>query len=416
MKKILLAIILMSGISVYAQTGIYIPSAKPVRNMKLALQNPETFCLLIQYDGNDTTFSLGDLDLLDSAFAIAFDYNNPKLYAMVIEGYGDTNERITQARVDKAYNYFAHRCHAPFPIRYATNQIHCSCMGDTTELLRYEVPVDRRSYDCRNLPDSRKVLNKTINLSNCILITFKNNPDECIGMSRGCYIPGQDTTIHGYYASVYMKKGALRSVTNTKDTCPSALFSIEEHLDYKEVIERYFLVPHKKQVILQVGYIVLHSNLSRHYGECSQELTDSIFVRFPVTQEQWDNKLRIFGKKYSEKGVEYKSLSSKKVAGKISINMQAGINVTQLDTIFLGKRIQPEELSDYFYEVKTDMEEGSFTVGKKHYKAYRLDKHGNYEIRKALRPLLRIVEYQDEEIEPDDAPSKDGKNADEEIE
>ena len=398
---LLLALLAVSH-TVDAQTGIYIPSAKPIKNMKAAMIHPETFCLLLQYSGSDSTYSINDLDILDSVYNIAFDRDNPRLYQMIIEGYGGENEALTRSRVDVLYRYFAYRCHAPFPIRYAANPIHCSCKGDTVELLRYEVPVERHVYNTAELPSSRTTFNQSIKLSNCVLITFKTNPDECIGLSRGCVVPSQDSTIRGYYASVFMKKGALYSVSNTKDSCPENVeFRIEEHLDWKEVVEHYFLVPHKKQIIVQVGYIVLHSNIHRDYGECTQELPDSIFVRFPVTSEQWENKVRIFGKKYSEKGVAFKSLTTKKVPSKISINIQTGINVTQLDTLFLGKRIQPEELKDYFYEVDTDMEEGSFQADGKYWKAYRLDKHGDYEIKKSLRQLMRIVEDTPEEIEED---------------
>ncbi|MBQ2508675.1 MAG: hypothetical protein II532_02765 [Bacteroidales bacterium] len=398
---LLLALLAVSH-TVDAQTGIYIPSAKPIKNMKAAMIHPETFCLLLQYSGSDSTYSINDLDILDSVYNIAFDRDNPRLYQMIIEGYGGENEALTRSRVDVLYRYFAYRCHAPFPIRYAANPIHCSCKGDTVELLRYEVPVERHVYNTAELPSSRTTFNQSIKLSNCVLITFKTNPDECIGLSRGCFVPSQDSTIRGYYASVFMKKGALYSVSNTKDSCPENVeFRIEEHLDWKEVLEHYFLVPHKKQIIVQVGYIVLHSNIHRDYGECTQELPDSIFVRFPVTNEQWENKVRIFGKKYSEKGVAFKSLTTKKVPSKISINIQTGINVTQLDTLFLGKRIQPEELKDYFYEVDTDMEEGSFQADGKYWKAYRLDKHGDYEIKKSLRQLMRIVEDTPEEIEED---------------
>ncbi len=398
---LLLALLAVSH-TVDAQTGIYIPSAKPIKNMKAAMIHPETFCLLLQYSGSDSTYSINDLDILDSVYNIAFDRDNPRLYQMIIEGYGGDNEALTRSRVDVLYRYFAYRCHAPFPIRYAANPIHCSCKGDTVELLRYEVPVERHVYNTAELPSSRTTFNQSIKLSNCVLITFKTNPDECIGLSRGCFVPSQDSTIRGYYASVFMKKGALYSVSNTKDSCPENVeFRIEEHLDWKEVLEHYFLVPHKKQIIVQVGYIVLHSNIHRDYGECTQELPDSIFVRFPVTNEQWENKVRIFGKKYSEKGVAFKSLTTKKVPSKISINIQTGINVTQLDTLFLGKRIQPEELKDYFFEVDTDMEEGSFQADGKYWKAYRLDKHGDYEIKKSLRQLMRIVEDTPEEIEED---------------
>ena len=396
---LLFALWVLSAAPGAAQTGIYIPSAKPIKNMQKAMQNPEHFCLLITYSGSSPNYGVETLDWLDSAYRVAFDRHNPMLYSITIEGYSNS-EALSNERVDHIYEYFAGRSYAPFPIRYADNPISCTCHGDTVEVVRYEVPVDRKGYNIADLPDSRKTFNGNIQLSNCVLISFRNNPDECLGAARGCMVPSMDTTIRGYYASVFMKRGALYSVQGTKDTCPSKVqFSIEEHLDYKPIVEQYFLVPHRKQIILQVGYVVLHSSINRTYGECDHPLPDSIYVRFPVTQEQLDNKLRIFGKKYSEKGVEYKALTTKKIPSKVSLNIQAAVNVMQLDTIFLGKRIQPNELSDYFYECKTDLEEGSFTYDGKHYKAYRLDKHGNYEMKKPLRLLMRIVEEEVDEID-----------------
>lgn len=398
-----------------AQTGIYIPSAKPIKNMQKAMVHPDQFCLLINYSGNSATYGINDLDWLDSVYRVAFaDRSNPKLYAITIEGYSNS-ESLSEERVDLIYNYFAGRCYAPFPIRYALNPIHCHCHGDTVETVRYEVPVTRKAYNVRDLPESRLTFNKSMKLNNCVLITLKNDPDACLGAARGCMVPSVDTTVRGYYASVFMKKGALYNVQETKDSCPSDVrFSIEEHLEYKPIVEEYFLVPHRKQYIVQVGYIVLHSSINRTYGECKETLPDSIYVRFPVTQEQLDNKIRIFGKKYSEKGMEYKALTTKKMPSKVSLSVQAAVNVMQLDTIFLGKRIQPNELSDYFFECKTDKEDGSFAAEGKHWKAYRLDKHGNYEIKKPLRALMRIVEDEVEEIE--DQESDKRYKDDEEIE
>ncbi len=410
-----LAFIFGSSTAAFAQTGIYIPSAKPIKNMQKAMEHPDKFCLLIKYSGNASAYSISDLDWLDSVYRVAFaDRTNPKLYSITIEGYS-SNETLSEQRVDLIYNYFAGRCYAPFPIRYAPNPIHCRCHGDTVETVRYEVPVTRKAYNVRDLPESRLTFNKTMKLDNCVLITLQNDPDACLGAARGCVVPSADTTVRGYYASVFMKKGSLYNVQETKDTCPSDVrFSIEEHLDYKPIVEEYFLVPHRKQYIVQVGYVVLHSSINRKYGECSQMLPDSIYVRFPVTQEQLDNKIRIFGKKYSEKGMEYKALTTKKMPSKVSLSVQAAVNVMQLDTIFLGKRIQPNELSDYFFECKTDMEDGSFAADGKQWKAYRLDRHGNYEIKKPLRALMRIVEDEVDEIE--DQESDKRYQDDEEIE
>lgn len=418
-KSFLLTLAVAAGLTIpgraSAQTGIYIPSAKPIKNMQKAMVHPDKFCLLISYNGNSSTYSINDLDWLDSVYRVAFaDRSNPKLYAITIEGYSNS-ESLSEERVDNIYNYFAGRCYAPFPIRYALNPIHCNCHGDTVETVRFEVPVSRKAYNVKDLPESRLTFNKSIKLDNCVLITLQNDPDACLGAARGCQVPSMDTTIRGYYASVFMKRGALYSVLETKDSCPSDVrFSIEEHLDYKPIVEEYFLVPHRKQYIVQVGYVVLHSSINRKYGECSEMLPDSIYVRFPVTQEQLDNKIRIFGKKYSEKGMEYKALTTKKMPSKVSLSVQAAVNAMQLDTIFLGKRIQPNELSDYFFECKTDMEDGSFAAEGKHWKAYRLDRHGNYEIKKPLRALMRIVEDEVDEIDEQENDSR--YKDDEEIE
>ena len=98
--------------------------------------------------------------------------------------------------------------------------------------------------------------------------------------------------------------------------------------------------------------------------------------------------------------MEYRSLPTKKLPSKVSLSVQANINPTQIDTIFLGKRINVEEVDDYFYRVKTDAEEGTITVGNKFYKAYRIDKEGNYELKKPLRALFRMEnDAEEEEIE-----------------
>lgn len=403
-KTISILLFILVLFSASGQTGIYLPSvpskkqaASSRKEPPLQAEKPSVFSLLVQFSDDEDTYRTADLDIFDSAYSLAFSRTNPNIYSMTIEGYGDSNEALTQARVQNVFNYFAMRSHAQFPIRYAINPIHSNCHGDTTETIRFEVPVDRKYYDCNQLPESRKLLNENVHLENCVLVTFKNDPDACLGASRGCYVPAEDSTIRGYYASVFMPKGSLYSVEQTMDTCPHAEFGIEEHLDPREIVEHYFLVPHPKQLIVQVGYVVLHSNMIRQYGECEQMLPDSIFVRFPVTQEMIDNNIRIFGKKYSEKGVVFKSLTTKKIKGKATLSVQCHINATQLDTIFLAKRIQPNEMKDYFYEVDTDIEEGVFTVDGRHYKAFSLDRHGDYIYKKSFRSLLRITEDNSQE-------------------
>ena len=403
--KRLVVIVLLAIATVPAlcqRTGLYVPSDKPVKNMHKALTNPDVFFLLVDFGKNDTTIKVSDLDWLDSAYNIAFSRSNPKLYTMKVEAYGSDNESVSNKRVEAVVRYFAMRSHSLFPVRYATNPIICSCNGDTVETLRFEVPLEVATYNCSQLPPSRTVLNKSIQLDGTVLVTFRNNPDECIGAARGCYLPEKDSLVHGYYTSLLLKRGSVRAVENTKDTCPSGFeVAIDDNLDSKAIVERYFLIPHRKQILVMAGYTVLHSNFAREVGECSQPLPDSIMVRFPLTQEQYDSKIRIFAKVPTSRGLEYKALPTRKVPSKTGgITIEAPINASQFDTIFIGKKITDKELSKYFFEVSTDTEAGSFTIGKKHYKAYRLGRRGEYDIKKPLRDMLRIVPEQEEEIDP----------------
>lgn len=403
MKKILLALAAFLILNLQfsfslAQSGLYIPSSKPVKNMQKALTNPEAFYLLLTYRGNSTSYSVDDLDLLDSAYRIAFGIDNPKLYTMEVESYGNADEAMGQSRVDAVMNYFSSRSHALFPIRVAKNPIHCSCHGDSLEIVRFDVPTATAVYNFSELPEARQKLNKSISLQNSVLVTFRNDPDECLGAARGCFMPASDSIVRGYYASLYLARGAVYSVEGTKDTCPSDLsIKVEDHLDYKTVVERYQLIPHHKHLLVQAGYIVITSNYGRGIDECELEQKDSIFVRIPATQEQLAAKLKFFAKTKSSRGVEYKALPTRKLPGKGELVLQAPISVDQFDTIYLGKRISEKELKNYFFEVDSPTEAASFRVGKRFYVAYQVGKHGEYELRKDLRNLFRIIPEQEEE-------------------
>ena len=417
MKKLLIFLIICSALATQAiaQSYIYTPPVKKQKNtpgkpktQEPTIPYPEQFCLLVDFAAGSENYDLETLDLLDSVYRLAFDKENPRMYAVAIEGFGgDNDDTLTFNRVNNVYDYFFQRAKSPFIARITKNKIKNSCSGEGEELIRYEVPIDRKYYKMSELPQSRHTFNNTP-LEGKVLMTFKHNPEACIGGFTNCCVPSRDSLVRGYYSSVMITKGALLRIDNTRDKCPDSIdFAIEEHLNYKEVLERYCLIPHKKQLLIQVGYVVLKSNYKRDTGECVNEMPDSIFVRFPITQEQWQNKIRIFGKKYSEKGIEYKSLTTKKLASKTSVAVQAGINVTQLDTIFLGKRIQPDEIDDYFYQIKTNVEEGSFLYKGKYYKAFKVNKNGDYEMKEPLKELFRI---ELEEEDPLDNPTDGKKN------
>ena len=391
-----------------AQTsGLHIPTDKPIkpRDLAKAWTNPELFCLLLHFDNGDSTYREADLDLLDSAYSIAFDRNNPRLYTMSIEAFGNANnQQLMQARVESVYRYFTMRGHETMPVRFAYNPIHCSCHGDTMELIRFEVPTNKQVYDCDSLPPSRLAFNKDISLQGTILVTFHHDPIECIGGENGCFLPAQDSNIRAYYTQLILKKGSIYAVYNTKDECPPPVeLSIEEHLDYRQVVDRYFLVPHRRQIILPIGYVVLHSSFNRKPEEC-RYLADSIYIRFPVTEEQIEAGLRIFAKKYTAKGSEFKSVPTKKIKGGPVLMIQGALNPTQFDTIFLAKRIEVDEISKYLYPADSPTEQGAVTIivkdEERYYKPFRVDGKGQYDFKKNFRAMLRIVEAEEDDLAP----------------
>ena len=397
--KWLIVLLLIVCNSVAAQSGLYIPGNKPAKNIQRALKNPERFCLLLSYNNNSTEFDTADLDLLDSAYRIAFSRTNPRYYTMTIEAYGPSDESVSEARNEGVYRYFAMRSHSTFPVRYALNRIHCSCHGDTTELLRYEVPTEKYTYVTADLPDARRTLNGNIDLDNTVLVTFVDNPDECLGAARGCAIPAEDSNVYGYYASLFIARGAIHLVEDTKDTCPNNVeIRIDDHLDYRSVVEQYKLVPHRKQIIAQAGYIVLNISGIDAPDSCSEPLKDSIFIRIPATKEQIDAKLKFYAKVKTARGMEYKALPTRKLPSKTQLVLQAPINIGQFDTIYLGKRLNEKELKKYFYRVDGPTEAAAFRVLGKYWVAYSVDKQGSYRMKKPLRALFRITPDQEEDI------------------
>lgn len=407
MKRLLFILFLIAVVAANAQSGLHIPTEKPIkpRDLPKAWTNPELFCLLLQFDEDDSAYREEDLDLLDSAYNLAFNRENPMMYTMSIEAYGNArNEELMRARVESVYRYFTMRGHEIVPVRYAYNPIHCSCHGDTVELLRYEVPTDKQIYDCADLPSSRKVLNKDISLEGTVLVTFRNNPVECIGGGGGCYLPAQDSNIRAYYTQLILKKGSIYAVDNTRDSCPPPVqISIDEHLDYQQIVEKYFLVPHRRNIILPVGYVILHSSFNRAPEECAT-LTDSIFIRFPVTEEQLESHLRVYAKKYGSKGMEFKPLSTKKIKGGPVLMIQAALNPTQFDTIYIAKRITEEEVSKYLFPADSPTEQGAVTITikgeERFFKPFRMDRTGQYEFRKLFRNMLRIIDDEEETVDP----------------
>ena len=91
MKRLLFILFLIAVVAANAQSGLHIPTEKPIkpRDLPKAWTNPELFCLLLQFDEDDSAYREVDLDLLDSAYNLAFNRENPMMYTMSIEAYGN---------------------------------------------------------------------------------------------------------------------------------------------------------------------------------------------------------------------------------------------------------------------------------------------------------------------------------------
>ena len=64
------------------------------------------------------------------------------------------------------------------------------------------------------------------------------------------------------------------------------------------------------------------------------------------------------------------------------------INAFQLDTIYIGRKIEEKEMSDYFFPAK-EGEPGAFQAMGGWLKPYKLDKRGSYVIKKNMQMMLR---------------------------
>ena len=95
MKRIAFLVLLFAALAAAGQSsGLHIPSEKPIkpRDLPNAWTNPEVFCLLLRFDDSDSAYREEDLDLLDSAYSVAFSKDNPRMYTMSIEAYGKSRD------------------------------------------------------------------------------------------------------------------------------------------------------------------------------------------------------------------------------------------------------------------------------------------------------------------------------------
>lgn len=395
MKQHLLLFILFVQVSLFCQGQSSIFPSQSVRQSPDAPSYPQRMDVVISFPENSSNLDLKDIDLLDSVYRITFADNNYFLYKVSITGYDDgkvldeTNNTLAQDRVDVIYNYFKNRCKSDFLIRIAPNKIYNSCTGEAEEKVRYQVPTDVNWHQINNLPEKDKKF-RNIPLAGKVLMTFINDREACIGLDNSCYVPPRDMKVNAAEASIALLRGAFLRIDNSRAECPENLvFTLEEHLDQKEILEKYSLIPHEKQIIVQAGYLILESNYKSLPGECKEILPNGIKVQVPVSENQMESKLRMFAKSYSEKGVEYKGLSTRRVKSKTGNYLEAAISPAQIDTIFLGIRINADEVGDYFHKAEPN-DYSVIKIKGKNYKPFKIGKNGDYVMKKKFEQLFNL--------------------------
>ena len=128
-----------------------------------------------------------------------------------------------------------------------------------------------------------------------------------------------------------------------------------------------------------------------HSCQNKESFLPIVKVRVPIELHQNDARLKFYAKVYDNKGkAYYKSIPTKKEKDKETKlqTLTVDLNVFQLDTIYIGKKIEEEELSDYFYSAK-EGEPGAFPLLGGWLKPYKLNKKGQYVIKKQMQMVLR---------------------------
>lgn len=408
-KAILFLIIMVVGTNIFGQkiptsscSQIIIPTPKrqrTYRGVKPESSYPEKFEAYICFEPKKSTYTEEALNALDSVYKIAFDNNNGKFYKITIIGYDDAeavNEKsssLARQRAIKVFDYFASREETEFIVRKTPSTFFHSCNGETECIIKYKMPFDFKWINLNEKSKEERSING-IELKNKAYILVENNPEECLGKFNDYYYPSQDTTIITKNMSMLkMPKGGLKSITHTKDTLDSEMtLQFEDILSFEDLTRNYQLVPHRRQYILNAGYFVLKSNQQPDYDNCElkENFTQNITIRLPLEIQQNDARLKFYAKTYKSNGTwEYKTIPTAKNKDK-ETKLEAiigSLSAFQLDTIFVGKRIDEKEMSNYFYSAK-EGEPGAFQAMGGWLKPYKLDKRGSVIIKKEMEMIL----------------------------
>lgn len=360
---------------------------------------PERVEAYISFDKGNAYYTKGGLNALDSLYMMTFSNSNNRFYKMTIIGYDDgeaiTEETSSLAR-DRAvmiFKYFSSREETEYIIKRTPSSYTQLCVGEVPYYIKYKMPFDFKWVNLYTLAQEERVENN-ISLAGKAHIIIEDDPEDCLGEYYNYDWPATDTVLQANYAIVKIPKGTLDYIHHTKDTitykCP---IQYREVMSFEQLTSNYFLVPHKKQYILNAGYIVVSPERKPDYSSCAnkESIEANIQIDVPIETQQQAAGLKFFGKTYKPNGeVVYKAISTKKIKDKDTKQqtLECFITPFQFDTIFLGKKIEEKEMSNYFYPAK-EGEPGAFEAMGGWLKPFKLDKRGEYVIKEAMQAILR---------------------------
>lgn len=360
---------------------------------------PERIEAYICFEPSSAYYTEEGLNILDSIYSIAFAKGNTKFYKMTIDAFDDAdplnemNASLARDRAAMIFNYFSSREGTEFIIKRTPSTYIHSCSGEMPYYIKYKMPFDFKWTNLYNKTEEERTKDG-ISLVGKVRLIIEDDPEGCLGEYFDYYYPSQDSVLSGNHASVTIPKGALESITHTKDTIEyTCNILYKEYMSFEELTSNYHLIPHKKQFIINAGYIVIDAEHQPDYTTCQnkENFQPIVKIRVPIELQQNDARLKFYAKVYDNKGRPvYKSIPTKKEKDKETKlqTLTADLTAFQLDTIYLGKKVEEKELSDYFFSAK-EGEPGAFQAMGGWLKPYKLNKKGQYIIKKQMQMVLR---------------------------
>ncbi|MDR1725979.1 MAG: hypothetical protein LBR28_06290 [Bacteroidales bacterium] len=382
---------------------IIVPQVQKVRNKKggkttvVSLNKLEAF---VCFETGTAFYNESALNVLDSIYKLAFGKENEHFYKMTIIGYDDAqtlneqNTNLARERAVLVFNYFLSREDVKdFIIKRTPSKYQSSCAGTVDYFIKYKMPIDFKWINLNGKSVAEQSLNG-ISLAGKTYILIEDDIESCVGDFYNYYYPQNDTSLNSQYSMITIPKGAVESITNTKDTLEfDYSITYREVMNFEDLMKDYKFIPSEKQYLINAGYIIINTEHKIDYSSCPLRdfIKPTISLKVAVTPEQVNAKLKFFAKVFKSDGsFTYKAIPTKKEKDKNSSNIYLTAEITpfQMDTIYIGKKVEKEELSDYFYPAQQN-DPGSFEAMGGWLKAYKLSKKGAYIMKKQMGNMLK---------------------------